>query len=363
MIRFKTNDTRFYEDQKFGFDASRYIVWRHEWYVAHNDFERSLRALDENEFRCEPYTTNVWTADSDEDTNGKSFMLMCWGGIGDLVSMTPIFRSLKQDYGFRQVVLSAPGMHKGWFSGYVDYVVSYPSMQTRVEACDYVYLIEDILDEMMKRNLTDIFIDKLKLNIPIEDRYPFLEINLDAVEYVKGLLPPRRGKYVALHFQGSVPERCIPIGKAVAMANRIADEGHTALLLGKWPDLSSFEYDDLGDKTSVRSFRPGVYNMCGLLENQDEIAALLSMSDYFIGPDSGLMHIAGALGIPGSAVFTGYHSSVRIGYYPSIVGIDVDEKYYTSNRDTFFPKEQQRQLYEEAVETIDWEAIVRAAIE
>jgi len=363
MIRFKTTDTRFYEDQRFGFDASRYIIWKHEWYIAHDDFERSLCALGDNEFRVEPYTLNQWTARQNEDTTGKSLMLMCWGGIGDLISMTPIFRALRRDYGLKQLVLAAPGTLKAWFSPYIDHVVSYPTMQTRVQACDYVHMVEDILGEMMHRNLTDIFVDNLDIHVPIGERYPFLNLDTDTVKYVRELLPPRRGKYVAIHFKGSVPERCIPLGKTLAIANRIADEGHTAILLGKWPDLASFETDDIGDRVSARNIKPGVYNMCGLLENQDEIAALMSLMDFFIGPDSGLLHIAGALGIQGLGIFTGYDSSIRIGYYPSITGVDVDPKYHTSNRDTFFPEEKQRQLYEEAIDSIDWDGVVGAAIE
>ncbi len=360
MIRFKLNDTRFYETQRFGFDASRYILWKNEWYVVHDDFLRSLKTLGDDDFLYEPYAVRKWNTDMAGEVD--SFLLMCWGGLGDLVSLSPVFRTLKTVYGVKRLWLSSPGITKHWFGEWVDHTLGYPVMQKRLEGADAVFVLENIFEDTMRKNLTDVFAEKLGIVIPDELRHPFLHVDPCTVEYVRTLLPPKRGKYVAIHFSGSVPERSIPIEKAMALAFRIADEGHTAILYGKWTDLSTFKRDESGGKTSVRELRPGVYNLCGLLENQDEMVAAMSLMDFFIGPDSGLLHLAGALGVPGLGIFIPYHSSIRIGYYPSLSGVDVDPKYYTCNRETFFPEEEQRALYNEAIESIDWEAIAREAV-
>lgn len=361
MIRFKLDDTRFYETQRYGHDATRYILWKNEWYVVHDEYKRSLQTLSDKEVLAQPYVGNVWTADKGDPEPGCDLLYMCWGGIGDLISLTPIFRALKEEHGFERIILSSPGISKDWFNGYIDHAIGYPVMQRRVEACDYIFLLEDIFKLTFTRNLTDVFEERMGLSLSAERKQPFLAVDNDVVEYVRGLLPEKRGKYVAIHFAASTPERSIPIEKALAVAMSIADKGHTALLFGKWSDLTTHVASDHG-RESQREIRPGVYNLCGLLESQTEIIAAMSLADFFIGPDSGLLHIAGALKKDGLAIFAPYPSSVRLAYYPTIRGIDVDEKYHTYNRDTFFPEEEQRALYNEAMESIDWDAIVEEAV-
>lgn len=360
MIRFKLNDTRFYETQRFGIGAPRYILWKYEWYVVHDEYTRSLKTLSQNEFLTEPYERNEWTAECGSG-EGSSLLFACWGGIGDLISLTPIFRALKEKYGFEEVGLAAPGINKYWFDGYIDHTMAYPPRQVRVEAYDYTFLLEEIFRETFVRNLTDVFAGRLGMDLTEEESKPFFRIDKDAVAFAARLLPEKRGKYVGIHFSASTPERSIPVGKAMMMAHRIADEGHTALLLGSENDLAAWEETEDG-KTISREMRPGVYNLCGLFEDQDEIIGGMSHLDFFIGPDSGLMHVAGTLGIPGYGIFPPYHSSVRLGYYPTIEGIDVDEKYHTYNRDTFFPEDEMREMYNEAIESIDWDEVVEGAV-
>lgn len=361
LIRFKLDDTRFYETQRFGIGAPRYILWKHEWYIVHDEYVRSLRTLSQREFVIEPYERKVWTAE-DGSGEGQSLLFACWGGIGDLISLTPIFRALKDKYGFEEIGLSSPGINKYWFDGYIDHTIAYPPRQTRVEAYDQIFLLEEIFKETFIHNLTDVFAARLGMELTPEESRPFFRVDEDTANYTKRLLPEKKGKYVGIHFSASTPERSIPLAKALAMAHRIADEGHTAILLGSQNDLDAYEDTEYG-KTTCRELKPGIYNLCGILEDQDEIIGAMSHLDFFIGPDSGLLHIAGTLGIPGYGIFTPYDSSIRIGYYPSIEGVDVDEKYHTYNRDTFFPEEEMRARYEAAIESIDWDALVEGAIQ
>lgn len=361
MIRFKLDDTRFYETQRYGHEATRYIMWKNEWYVVHSEYKRSLETLSEKEVRCEPYEGNVWTTDRGRPRPNSALLYMCWGGIGDLISLTPIFRALKNKYGFSRIVLSSPGVVKDWFGGCVDHTVGYPMMQNRVEACDYMFLLEEIFKLTFTRNLTDVFEEKMGLSLTTEEKRPSLSVDNFVKNYVHSLFPEKRGKYVGIHFAASTPERSIPVEKALAMAMRVADAGNTAIIFGKWSDLATHEDSEFG-KQSVRQIAPGVYNACGVMESQSEIIAAMSLMDFFIGPDSGLLHVAGALQKPGLGIFAPYKSSIRLGYYPTITGVDVDEKYHTYNRDSFFPEEEQRRLYEEAMESIDWDAIVEEAV-
>lgn len=361
MIRFKLDDTRFYETQRFGIGAPRYILWKHEWYVVHDEYTRSLKTLSEREFVIEPYNREQWST-SLGSSEGQTLLFACWGGIGDLISLTPIFRALKDRYGLAEVGLAAPGINRYWFDGYVDHTMAYPPRQIRVEAYDHIFLLEEIFKETFVKNLTDLFAERLGMDLTEEEKQPFFRVDPNAVEYTRRLLPEKnRGKFVGIHFSASTPERSIPIEKALSVAHMVADAGHTAILLGSWPDLSTTEVTEDG-KVAARLLKPGIFNACGLFEDQDEIIGGMSHIDFFIGPDSGLLHVAGTLGIPGYGIFTPYSSDIRLTYYPSIEGVDVDERFHTYNRDTFFPEEELRALHSEALETIDWDAIVEGAV-
>ena len=48
-----------------------------------------------------------------------------------------------------------------------------------------------------------------------------------------------------------------------------------------------------------------------------QMAALINEVDIFVGPDSGPMHIAGALGIPSIVAFGAIPPQARINHYPS----------------------------------------------
>jgi ADP-heptose:LPS heptosyltransferase len=53
-----------------------------------------------------------------------------------------------------------------------------------------------------------------------------------------------------------------------------------------------------------------------------QTAALLATCDGFLGPDSGVTHLAGALGAPGVALFGPFSSRLRVDCYPSLKGMD-----------------------------------------
>ena len=61
------------------------------------------------------------------------------------------------------------------------------------------------------------------------------------------------------------------------------------------------------------------YNNCTDMSNTTvrEMAALIEACDVFIGPDSGPMHIAGALGIKSLVLFGSIPPGARINHYPT----------------------------------------------
>ncbi len=52
-----------------------------------------------------------------------------------------------------------------------------------------------------------------------------------------------------------------------------------------------------------------------------ESAAILATCDAFLGPDSGLVHVAGALGIPTVALYAAFPARLRTAYAPSVASL------------------------------------------
>ncbi|MFM7858796.1 MAG: glycosyltransferase family 9 protein, partial [Flammeovirgaceae bacterium] len=56
-----------------------------------------------------------------------------------------------------------------------------------------------------------------------------------------------------------------------------------------------------------------------------QMAALISEADLFIGPDSGPMHLAGAVSTPSIVTFGSIPPEARINFYPTHEGIRLDK--------------------------------------
>ena len=65
-------------------------------------------------------------------------------------------------------------------------------------------------------------------------------------------------------------------------------------------------------------------NDCGKTANFAETVALVEQMDGMIRPDSYLMHLAGALGIPTVAVFSTIPPHLRVSAYPRVAALAPD---------------------------------------
>ena len=362
MIKFMLEDTRFYENTRFGFDAKRMVMWEGDWYVAHDSFKRSLETLVPDGLHVEQANLPIWRGDSGKNVDGEDLLVLCWGGLGDLVSMIPLFKYIRENYPFNKICLAVPFISTRWLQ-YIDHVIEYPAMLRRIEHFENLVMFDDIFEDTMKRELVDVFADIMGLGaMTHEERAPRLIPDPSVVDYMSRVLPPLKPgqKRIGIHIKGSVAERSIPVNKALAMALELGvNRGHQVLLLGHRNDFYAWVKDEEGRKVSQRNIIDNVYSMCGLVNGEEEITAMVSQLDFFIGPDSGLLHIAGAQDIPGLGIFPTYSSSIRLGYYPSIEGVDVDQSLHAEERTTFFPDSVDD--YNRAIEAIDFDEVVGRA--
>jgi len=236
MVRIRFEHPKAYQSGGLRFCIQQIRLLPHTWYVAHDEFAENVSLVIPDETTVEPYSLPTWNDKDDDLRKGESLCLLFGGGLGDLVSLRPVLRWLRKRRDFGMIALGVPFMGPRWFCGLAETTFEYPTMLDRLTPFDRIVLFEGIFKDTMQRNLVDVFADYLGIGDAMapEEKQPKLVPAQGAVEYVKGLLPPPRGKYVGIHFNATVPERSIPVATAVALARMIADAGHTAILIGTY---------------------------------------------------------------------------------------------------------------------------------
>ncbi|MEW5895964.1 MAG: glycosyltransferase family 9 protein [Candidatus Omnitrophota bacterium] len=139
------------------------------------------------------------------------------------------------------------------------------------------------------------------LGIPAADEVrPSLVVANKMKELVRLRLQERgvdlRKQLVIVHPCASNPLKCWPRQKYIELSRQLGSLSVQLVLIGEQK-----EYDELADMVCECGCH--VLNGAGLFD-LEELAAVINISDLFIGNDSGPMHMAAALGVPVIAIFS-----------------------------------------------------------
>ena len=64
-----------------------------------------------------------------------------------------------------------------------------------------------------------------------------------------------------------------------------------------------------------------IMNLSYLINDYHDTVAAQSLVDAFISVGTGIVHAAGAMGIPGVALFGTFHPETHVANYPTVIGI------------------------------------------
>ena len=76
----------------------------------------------------------------------------------------------------------------------------------------------------------------------------------------------------------------------------------------------------------IEALNAPITNLSHLIRDYHDTVAALSLVDAFISVDTGIVHAAGAIGIPGVALFGPFPPATHISDYPSVIGIRAEYK-------------------------------------
>lgn len=233
------------------------------------------------------------------------------GGIGDVLMLTPVLRHLKREFPNCKLTF-AIDMHTTGNNVYYELVKNAPFVD---EIIDARYVDRNKYDAVMDAssvclryersglpplNRIDLFARAAGITF-LKQRLPFFELETQEKIPVDGMF------YVLLHTASNEDKRCWPVEKYKE-------------LIGLLDDLDIvFLVADFNGKSRDWSSLPKVRDIsnCGIRS----LASWIERANVFVGPDSGPMHLAGALKTKSVVLFGSIPPDARINHYSTHTAI------------------------------------------
>jgi len=242
------------------------------------------------------------------------------GGIGDVLMTTPLLKAIKQRYPECHLTYATDFKYAGGAlkemlenNPYIDDLIPFQGVRK-----DRFHLYSDITSVGLSRerknlppiNRIDMFAEYvgIKLIDPVPTYVVKPEEKAWANTMIKKWTKGKPAKVVTLHVSSVDQRRNWPVKNFQEVVSRIT---------AKYPDVFFIVFDQhkRGSWGLKNSYNASAYDLRSK-------AALISASHLFLGPDSGLLHIAGALEKDIVSLFGSSHPMARINHYLNAVYVD-----------------------------------------
>gem|GEM_PF-1552886 len=258
--------------------------------------------------------------------DGRSLLLVRHGGFGDLLFLTPLLRYLDERYKHAGLAVACGRRYHGVFlrNPNVRRIFAYPVKLKDFISYDYQLCYEGTLEtstdpschavDLMARHAGLADVGDKRLVYEVEAALAHKGKNI-----LRNELKVKAGDAtVGLHLRASSPIRTYPLESSLLVAATLGAAGARVFLLGAEGDWGKTVGRKLPPSVKFRN----VDNLCGRFRTMDHTAAFLSRLDLLIGPDSSLVHFAGALDIATVALYGPFPGAVRTKYYPRCMTLE-----------------------------------------
>lgn len=263
-------------------------------------------------------TVKAWSVDSkfkpfDEtrDWNGKRILFIRPGGMGDLLFMTPSFREIKKRWPLVELHVSAFGPYQSVLkTAPVEKIIGYPVAEEDANEYDAVVVMENCIEANPDAE-RDHAVDALARHIGLSsltDKHCTYEFTPDELEWAAARYPRTEKKRVAIHLSASGKARSYPASMNLEIMKHLHKKGVEVFILGYPREITAQVPDGIRNLTMENlSFRQSV--------------SAMATCDAVIGPDSVMVHIAGAINMPAVALYGPFPWKLRTAYAPSVHAI------------------------------------------
>jgi len=241
------------------------------------------------------------------------------GGLGDILMLTPTIRAIKEQNPNIPIVMSTSGQYGNNVlvevlknNSYIDKIISVKDL------IDYdfqkVYNFgtsQEVFIESDSKHSTgnriDIFAEMA--GIELKDKQTVYAITDEEKEWAKKwiieAIPSERRKLIGIQAHSLATKRNWPEEKLQLLS---------FLIVNTWYDASVLLFCESLEGINFKNY-PNIYIISGFPIRQ--VAALMNECEVFVAPDSGLLHLAGALQKKTVAIMGSIRPESRIAYYPN----------------------------------------------
>jgi len=252
------------------------------------------------------------------------------GGIGDVLMSTPSLKALKDEWPNCKITYATDFNYANnalvevlEHNPYLDKIIAYQTVNSYrfdlVVDITSVCINEERLTcknkERHVRNRIDIFAESIGVNLESSGFMPIYKVTNEelnwAKEKIERIVYPRKRnnlKIIGIQPSASSINRSWPIEKVRELVNKLNKFDNTFIIV--FTDEKSKELWNFPNVANIKNYSISC------------VSALINETDLMVTPDSGLMHIAGALGKNTIAIFGSTDPESRINHYPNTIAIN-----------------------------------------
>jgi ADP-heptose:LPS heptosyltransferase len=263
--------------------------------------------------------------DGSQDLHNKNILIMMLNGWGDMILIQPALRAF---YGKGSSAGNPPRITIGcnWIHNFPYPGVPYihhvcPNIMTIRDLCDFdilVYLVPANYQRTPQFSMRDIYFQIMKIEGESGGHEaPVLQPDPQRIEKIKPVLYDIRRKtdkkLLCVNWKSRFPHKNAPAELFFRIVHGLSHD-YQAILF-KDEEASRIMQKEIDEENAP------VINLSSLIQDYHDTTATLSLMDALISVDTGIVHAAGAMGIPGVALFGPFPPETHVADYPSIVGI------------------------------------------
>jgi ADP-heptose:LPS heptosyltransferase len=259
-----------------------------------------------------------------QDLGGKRVLILMLNGWGDMILIQPALKAL---YKKTMAKGDPPYITLGcnWIRNFpypgVPYVTDVrPNILSLRELSVFDFLVSFIpvnYQRSLHKSMKDSCLEILKLNANERIDLPYIRPDAERVEKVKPVLDQIRKetgkKLLCLNWKSRFQHKNASPVLFAKIASKLQDKYQALFIKDK-------ETSRLMQK-EIDALSAPIINLSHLVHDYHDTVAALSLIDALISVDTGIVHAAGALGIPGIALFGPFPPETHVADYPSVVGI------------------------------------------
>lgn len=245
-----------------------------------------------------------------KESGEGSVLFMRAGGYGDLLLLAPVLRQHKAIYPNDKIAVSCFAPYAAVLEGlpYVDEILPYPLPIDQAFAWKRWVWLEGAVEDNPRAqevHMSLLFSEIADVSMVGADMAPDYRVKPTEALWASQKYPRTAKKRAAIQIKASAPTRTYPLGLNAEVARQLIGRGYEVFLMGQRGDLP-------GKKADVE-------NLIDLIDaglSFRESCAVLNTCDVVIAPDSALLHVAGALGVPAVGLYAAFPWQLRTQFSP-----------------------------------------------